>query len=46
MRGVMALAQRVLVINYGQMIAQGAPQEVVCNQEVIAAYLGRGLGHA
>ncbi|MBI4797936.1 MAG: ABC transporter ATP-binding protein [Desulfarculus sp.] len=46
MRGVMALAQRVLVINYGQLIAQGTPAEVVGNQEVIAAYLGRGLGHA
>ncbi|MBI5523421.1 MAG: ABC transporter ATP-binding protein [Desulfarculus sp.] len=46
MRGVMALAQRVLVINYGQLIAQGTPAEVVGNQEVIAAYLGRGLKHA
>jgi branched-chain amino acid transport system ATP-binding protein len=46
MRGVMALAQRVLVINYGQMIAQGTPAEVVGNQEVVEAYLGRGLAHA
>ncbi len=46
MRGVMALASRVLVINYGQLIAQGTPQEVVGNQEVIEAYLGRGLEHA
>jgi branched-chain amino acid transport system ATP-binding protein len=46
MRGVMALAQRVLVINYGQMIAQGTPAEVVGNQEVIEAYLGRGPAHA
>ena len=46
MRGVMALASRVLVINYGQLIAQGTPQEVVGNQEVIEAYLGRGLKHA
>ncbi|MFH1033378.1 MAG: ABC transporter ATP-binding protein [Pseudomonadota bacterium] len=46
MRGVMALAQRVLVINYGQLIAQGTPAEVVCNQDVIEAYLGRGIKHA
>ncbi|RPI72349.1 MAG: ABC transporter ATP-binding protein, partial [Desulfobacteraceae bacterium] len=41
MRGVMALSQRVLVINYGRKIAEGAPQEVVTNAEVIEAYLGK-----
>lgn len=40
MRAVMALCEQVLVINYGEEIAVGTPEEVTKDPQVIAAYLG------
>jgi branched-chain amino acid transport system ATP-binding protein len=42
MRAIMAVAQHIVVLDHGQKIAEGNPQEVVANPEVIRAYLGTG----
>ena len=38
---VMRLADRIAVLNFGQLIADGAPAAVRANEAVIEAYLGR-----
>jgi len=41
MRAVMALCEHIHVLIYGRLAASGSPEEVTCNPEVIAAYLGQ-----
>ena len=40
MRAVMKLCDRIVVLNFGQKLAEGTPGEVKRNQDVIRAYLG------
>ena len=40
MRLVMEVSDRIVVIDYGRKIAEGSPQEIQSNPEVIRAYLG------
>ncbi len=41
MKAVMTLAQEIIVLNYGTLLAQGIPSEIAQNQKVIEAYLGK-----
>jgi len=40
---LMRIADRVIVIQLGRLIAEGTPQEIISNEEVVSAYIGKGV---
>jgi branched-chain amino acid transport system ATP-binding protein len=43
MRAIMTICDRILVLNFGKLLADGTPQQIASDPQVVEAYLGKSL---